>query len=102
MQSQLEANSDIKIFLDKKFPNLETVAKAYVARDKIMNIDFINQKKHCLEKLGYTNDAVQKSINHQFKQRLYSLVDSFLSQPTKDAQYNFLDEFYFGYIRLLP
>ena len=93
MQVNLEEHADVKEFLNAEDPTVQTIAKAYFARDNIMNLDFVKQKEHNLKKLGYTNEQITLYLNSKVKMHLNSLVDKFMSNPSKDAQYNFLDEF---------
>ena len=93
MQVNLEEHPDVKTFLDEENPTVDTIAKAYLARDNIMNLDFNNLREQYLRKLGYTNESIQQHLNHKVKEHLYSLVNTFLKEPTSTANYNFLDEF---------
>ena len=93
MQSQLEDNRDVKTFINMKVPTIDIMAKAYFARDNIMELIFVNEKMRHLDKLGYTPESIQRCVNLKFKNHLYSLADKFITNPSKDAQYNFLDEF---------
>lgn len=93
MQVNLEEHPDVKPYLNEEDPTVNTIAKAYLARDNIMELNFNNLKEEYLKKLGYTNERIQQNVNHKVKEHLYSLVNSFLQQPTSSADYNFLDEF---------
>ena len=93
MQANLEEHPDVKTFLSEKDPTVDIIAKAYFARDHIMNLDFNNLKQQQLEKLGYTDDRIQSHLNYRVKNYLHSLVDKYLEEPPNEVNYNFLDEF---------
>ena len=92
MQANLEEHPDVKTFLDEKDPTVDIIAKAYFARDNIMNLDFNNLKQQQLEKLGYTDNKIQSHIKYRVKNYLHSLVDQYLEEPLNEVSYNFLDE----------
>ena len=94
MQVNLEEHLDVKTYLNEKKPSVTTIAKAYLARDNIMKLNFNNLKEEHLKKLGYTDESIQQNINHKLKGHLYSLVNHFLKQPIiENAEHNFLDEY---------
>lgn len=94
MQVTLEEHPDVKTFLDEKEPTVSIIAKAYFARDNIMNLDFNNLKHQQIEKLGYTDERIKNHIRHKVKNHLHSLVDKFLEEPqNSESKYDFLDEF---------
>lgn len=93
MQANLEEHPDVKTFLNKENPTVDIIAKAYFARDNIMNLDFNNLKQQHIEKLGYTDERIKNHIRYKVKNHLYSLVDKFLEEPlNNEVNYNFLDE----------
>ena len=93
MQVNLEEHPDVKPYLNEEEPTVNTIGKAYLARDNIMELPFNDLKEEHLKKLGYTNERIQQNVNHKVKEHLYSLVNSLPQQPTSSADYNFLDEF---------
>ncbi len=49
MQDNLEQHPDVMNFLNNEDPNVNTIVKAYIARDIIMNIDFDKMTKEMVE-----------------------------------------------------
>lgn len=90
MQDNIEQHPDVMNFLNNEDPNVNTIVKAYIARDIIMNIDF--DKINILEKLGYTIEKVQTNLGNKVKAHLHSLVDKFISQTITQSTYNFIEE----------
>jgi hypothetical protein len=90
MQDNLEQHPDVMNFLNNEDPNVNTIVKAYIARDIIMNIDF--DKINILEKLGYTLEKVQTNLGNKVKAHLHSLVNKFISQRMTQSTYNFIEE----------
>ena len=70
MQVNLEEHPDVKSFLNENDPTVDTIAKAYLARDNIMNLDFNILREQYLNKLGYTNESIQQYLNHKVKDHL--------------------------------
>ena len=90
MQDNIEQHPDVMNFLNNEDPNVNTIVKAYIARDIIMNIDF--DKINILEKLGYTLEKVQTNLGNKVKAHLHSLVNKFISQTITQSTYNFIEE----------